>query len=147
VSFACFRPYVGQPDNHIGWATSMPFSSIYPTHSRTNIWNCFEKILGIGGFESIILDIFCFALSPLKSDTNYGLEWIGINFHQAKRVTTFWPRPNITTCKRKHDWTHFLDTRSSVWIYKAKPTQKSSVVIQVFCHLKSNGFYCFQTNF
>ena len=28
---ACLRAYVGQPDDHIGWATSMPFASIYPT--------------------------------------------------------------------------------------------------------------------
>ena len=24
---------------------------------------------------------------------NYGVEWMGLNFHQTKRDTTFWPRP------------------------------------------------------
>ena len=37
VLAASFRPYVRQPDNHIiCWATSMPFTSNYPTHPRTN---------------------------------------------------------------------------------------------------------------
>ena len=43
--FACFRPYTGQSDNHIGWTTSMPFASIYFTHPRTNPWNFYETIL------------------------------------------------------------------------------------------------------
>ena len=36
--FACllFSLYVGQPDNHIGPVTLMPFPSIYPTDARTN---------------------------------------------------------------------------------------------------------------
>ena len=33
----CFRPYLGQPDDRIGWATSIPFASIYSTHPRTNL--------------------------------------------------------------------------------------------------------------
>ena len=32
----CFCTYVGQPHNHISWATSIPFTSINP---RTNPWN------------------------------------------------------------------------------------------------------------
>ena len=32
VFFACFRPYIQPSDVHIGWATLMPFPSIYPTH-------------------------------------------------------------------------------------------------------------------
>ena len=36
VFFACFRPYVGQLDDHIGWVTLMPFATIYPTDPRTN---------------------------------------------------------------------------------------------------------------
>ena len=51
--FACFRPYVGQPDDHIGWATSMPFASIYPTNPRTNPWNFPKKMLRIGGVENL----------------------------------------------------------------------------------------------
>ena len=51
---SCFRPYVGEPDNHIGWATSMPFTSINPiTNPRTNPWNFCEKILRIGGVENL----------------------------------------------------------------------------------------------
>ena len=46
--FACFWAYVGQPHNHIGWVTSMPFASINPTHPRTNPRNFHEKILRIG---------------------------------------------------------------------------------------------------
>ena len=46
--FACFWAYVGQPHNHIDWATSMPFASINPTHPRTNPRNFHEKILRIG---------------------------------------------------------------------------------------------------
>ena len=47
--FACFWAYVGQPHNHIGWATLMPFASINSTNQRTNPWNFREKILRIGG--------------------------------------------------------------------------------------------------
>ena len=47
----CFCPYVRQPHNHIGWATSMPFASINPTNPRTNPWNFHKKILRIGHFE------------------------------------------------------------------------------------------------
>ena len=36
VFFACFRPYVGQPDNHIGCVALMPSTSIYPADPRTN---------------------------------------------------------------------------------------------------------------
>ena len=32
-------PYVGQPDNHIGCATLMPFASLYCTNPRTNPLN------------------------------------------------------------------------------------------------------------
>jgi hypothetical protein len=35
--------YVGQPDDHIGWAKSMPFASIDPTYPRTNSWNFGEN--------------------------------------------------------------------------------------------------------
>ena len=53
MHFLCFYPlfwtYVRQPDNHIGWVTSMHFASIYPTHPRINSWNFLQKILRIGG--------------------------------------------------------------------------------------------------
>ena len=62
--FACFWAYVGQPHNHISWATPMPFASINSTNPRTNPWNFHEKILRIGGagkwgfFEAAILNLF-----------------------------------------------------------------------------------------
>ena len=70
----CFGAHARQPHNHIGWATSMPYSSINPTNPRTNPWNFHEKILRIGGagkwdfFEAAILNFlsrpfwifFCF---------------------------------------------------------------------------------------
>ena len=53
MHFLCFYLFFElsfvQPDNHIGWATPMPFASIYPTHPRTNSWNCCEKKLRISG--------------------------------------------------------------------------------------------------
>ena len=73
--FACFRAYVGQPHNHIGWTRSMPFASINPTNPRTNPGNFHEKILRIGGvenlsfFESAIL-IFFFKKNLLHSNEN-----------------------------------------------------------------------------
>ena len=50
----CFRAYVRQPDNHIGWATSMSFASIYPTNPRINSWNFQEKTLKIARIENLI---------------------------------------------------------------------------------------------
>ena len=62
--FACFWAYVQQPQNHIGWATSMTFASISSTNPRTNQLNFQKKILRIGDFEKLsffqssILDFF-----------------------------------------------------------------------------------------
>ena len=50
---ALFWAYVGQPDNHIGWATLMPFLKIYSTSPRTNPWNFRKKILRIGRVEKL----------------------------------------------------------------------------------------------
>ena len=61
---ALFWAYVGQPDDHIGWATLMPFTSIYSTNPRTNPWNSHEKILRIGGVEK--LSFFELAILILK---------------------------------------------------------------------------------
>ena len=44
-----FWAYVRQPDNHIGWATSMPFASIYSTYPKTNPRNFSKITLRIGG--------------------------------------------------------------------------------------------------
>ena len=91
VFFACFRPYVGQPDNHIGWATLMPFASIYPTNPRTHPWNFLEKLLQIDGFKNIVFlcrpfwnlffkKIFFFASSPWKAVKVYCVARMGRNF-------------------------------------------------------------------
>ena len=74
VILGCFCPYVRQPHDHIGWATSMPFASINPTNPRTNLWNFRKKILRIGDFEkSAILNFirlnflfFCFILMKIS---------------------------------------------------------------------------------
>ena len=63
--FACFCPYVGQPHGHVGWAKSMPFSSINPTNPWTNPWNFHKKIwelaiLKNGDFENRPFWIFFF---------------------------------------------------------------------------------------
>ena len=47
--FGCFRPFVGQPHDHIGWASSMPFASINPTNPRTNPWNFGGNCSAFGG--------------------------------------------------------------------------------------------------
>ena len=62
--FACFRPYVGQPHGHIGWAKPMPLASFNPTNPRTNPWNfgricsAFDEVEKLSFFESAILNFF-----------------------------------------------------------------------------------------
>ena len=71
------RKNVGQPHNHRGWATSMPFASINPTNPRLNAWNFWKKTLRIGGieklsfYESAILELKKKSSFPWKSVTNY----------------------------------------------------------------------------
>ena len=69
---ALFWPYVGQSDDHRGWATS-----IYPIHPRTNPWNFFGKILWIGGFGK--LSFFESASSSWKSVNIYRVARMGRN--------------------------------------------------------------------
>ena len=121
--FGCFCPYVRQPHDHIGWATSMPFASINPTNPRTNLWNFREKILRIGDFEkrcffeSAILNFFFrkknffFAFFAWKQVKVYWLARMGQNFDQGKRDSTFWPRQNILKGS--------VSTRSSIntWLF------------------------------
>ena len=45
--------YVGQPHNHIGWATSMFFAPINTANPRTNPWNFGEIFSRIGSFENL----------------------------------------------------------------------------------------------
>jgi hypothetical protein len=49
VFSGCFWANLGQPYNHIGWATPMSFPSINPTKPRINPWNFHLKTLRIGG--------------------------------------------------------------------------------------------------
>ena len=49
VFFAENWAYVGQPDDHIGWAKWMPFVSIDPTHPRTTLWNFGENCSAFDG--------------------------------------------------------------------------------------------------
>ena len=49
VVLALFWAYVGQSLNHIGWATSMPFTSINSTNPRANPWNFGGNCSAFGG--------------------------------------------------------------------------------------------------
>ena len=63
---------VGQPQDHIDWTTSMPFSSINPTNPRTNLWNFGRNCSAFGGgflsrpfwifFSNFFQIFFCFIL-------------------------------------------------------------------------------------
>ena len=71
--FACFWAYVGQPHNHIGWATSMPFASIYPTDPRTNSWNLCKQywywktqFFWVGHFDFSFQQNLFFCFIPMK---------------------------------------------------------------------------------
>ena len=91
---------VGQPHDHIGWATSIPFASINTTNPRTNPWNFHKTILRIGGFENLSRLFwsffkYFFLLHSLENQSVSWLPRLGRNFDQAKRDNTFWPRPNI----------------------------------------------------
>ena len=46
-------PFVGQPDNHKGWTTSLSYTWVHFTDPRTISWNFGEKMLRIGGFEKL----------------------------------------------------------------------------------------------
>ena len=86
-------PFIGQPDNHIGWATSLALrwiSSIYP---RTLFWNFGEKMFRNGGFEKLtffetikfqysISDKIQFFLSfLLKCLKNSWVAWTRFDFY------------------------------------------------------------------
>ena len=52
-AFFVFLGHVGQPLDHIGWATSIYFSTINSSNPKINPWNFHEKILRIGDFEKL----------------------------------------------------------------------------------------------
>ena len=69
-----------KPDNHIGWATSMLFASIYPTNHEI----CTKKYWELAELKNSVFlgsAILNFASSPWKLVTNYMLEWVGLNFY------------------------------------------------------------------
>ena len=90
--------------DHIGWAISMPFASIYPTHPRTNPWNFCEKI----SFLSFLLSIFEInwplgVVHKLRW-RNFGFSWppcvdifYGIN---VDKKWTFLDHLPTSSCKR-----------------------------------------------
>ena len=77
-------------DDLIGWATLLPFNSIYPTHTKTNLRKNIEN------WQSWKSQVF-FASSPWKLVTIYIVEWIGLNFYDYRGWQQKWPNPNINT--------------------------------------------------
>ena len=94
VFFALKWPFVGQPDNHIGWATSLAYTWVSSTYPRTISWNFGEKMFRIGGFEKLTFFetikfqyskfkkfSFFFASFLFKCLKNSWVSWIGFNFY------------------------------------------------------------------
>ena len=81
VFFGCFWAYVGQLHNHIGWATSMPFTSVNSTNPRTNPWNFHDFF-----WELAVLKISIFVSRPfwkknkIKSVNIYNVARMGRYF-------------------------------------------------------------------
>ena len=46
-------PFVGQPDNLMGWATPLTYTWVSSTYPRTYSWNFGEKMFKIGRFEKL----------------------------------------------------------------------------------------------
>ena len=57
--------FVGQSDNHIGWATSLAYTCVPSTKPRTISWNFGEKMSRIGGFEKLTF----FDIQVLENET------------------------------------------------------------------------------
>jgi hypothetical protein len=75
MQFLCFCPYVGQPHDHIGWATSLPFASINPINPRTNPWNFHNFFLRIGDFEKLSFFELAILLHPHENQSKL-LNWV-----------------------------------------------------------------------
>ena len=58
--------YIGQPDDHIGWAKWMPFASINPTNSRTNSWNFHKKYWELASLNNSVFLSRPFCLKKRK---------------------------------------------------------------------------------
>ena len=109
----CFCAYVGQPQDHIGWATPMPFASNNPTNWRTNPWNFHKNFWRIGDFEKLsffeaaILNYsFCFMkISPNLYGRMDGLKFWCFSWFPENSLlcvilrytvyATIWNPPNI----------------------------------------------------
>ena len=97
--------FFGQPDNHIGWATSLGYSWVCFTYSRTISWNFGEKVFRIGGFEKLTFfettkflysrfkknKVFL-ALFLLKYLINSWVPWIGFNIYD---YSNFQQKPRV----------------------------------------------------
>ena len=97
----CFWALAGQPYNHIGWATSIPFASINPTNPRP-LWNFREmffenwRFWKSQFFELAILNFF-FQKKMLHSHQNQSnFMWIGWNFDVFPVSRKFLAMRNIT---------------------------------------------------
>ena len=71
-----------------GWATLMPFASIYPTDPRTNPWNFPVKILRIGGFKK--LSFFELAILEINKKLCLIHSKISQSFLGSKDGSKFW---------------------------------------------------------
>ena len=103
--FACFRPYIQQPDNHIDWATLLPYASIYPTNPRTSPWNFCKKNIEKWWswishfFESAILNFFFQNFSQWKS------AWLSyeVSFISALGMDSSESWKRLHSSENKHD--------------------------------------------
>ena len=100
--------FVRQPDNHIGWAHPRPLHQfiLLTQGSISKIWlKKYLELVGLNQWHFLnppnpkfrnpeIQNLIFFLSSPLKSVTNYGVAWMGLNFYHTKNKTTFSPMPN-----------------------------------------------------
>ena len=80
--FACLRPYIRPPDNHLGWATRMSLASIYPTNSTQGPITIIIVNLIIVSFKKYL---FCFLTMK-----NYVIEWRDTSLMISLVSSKFW---------------------------------------------------------
>ena len=82
--------FVGQRDNHIGWAISLAYTWVSSTYPRAISWNFGEKMFRNDGFEKLTflkqensnfknskkLDFFCLILVQISHKFLYSMDWI-----------------------------------------------------------------------
>ena len=110
-------------------------------YPRTNPWNFREKVLRFGGFENLSLFEFWIifqkkqknASSSRKLGTNYGVEWMGLNFYDYCGL-----QPKIT--HHKHFWPQcrnkilFLLNFSIMWWKEGRAYGGNSIKIKYYFH-------------